>query len=108
MFTGILPICQDEEGLAAVLSHGKFHYHLSRSGILTSLSEIGHVVARYTAERLSGQTVQWIMLGLFSFVLGVDFGITNAFNTLFLELPNSRTQEREGTPHTVRSPVRLH
>ena len=24
VFTGILPICQDEEGLAAVLSHGIF------------------------------------------------------------------------------------
>ncbi|KAF9482867.1 hypothetical protein BDN70DRAFT_904456 [Pholiota conissans] len=73
VFTGILPICQDEEGLAAVLSH----------------------VARHTAERLSGQTIRMIVVGLLSFVLGIDVNITNTFQTLMMELPNSRTQERE-------------
>ncbi|KAE9404927.1 hypothetical protein BT96DRAFT_812719 [Gymnopus androsaceus JB14] len=77
VFTGILPICKDEKGLAAVLSH-----------------EIGHVVARHTAERLSSQTV-FMALGLFLALFGVDFGISAIINKMLLELPNSRLQERE-------------
>ncbi|KIK68794.1 hypothetical protein GYMLUDRAFT_153513 [Collybiopsis luxurians FD-317 M1] len=77
VFTGILPVCKDEQGLAAVLSH-----------------EIGHVVARHTAERLSSQSV-YIALGLFLALLGIDFGISALINKILLELPNSRTQERE-------------
>ncbi|KAF5386543.1 hypothetical protein D9757_005885 [Collybiopsis confluens] len=77
VFTGILPVCKDEHGLAAVLSH-----------------EIGHVVARHTAERLSSQSV-YIALGLFLAVLGIDFGLSAFINKMVLELPNSRLQERE-------------
>ena len=40
VFTGILPICQDENGLATVLSH-----------------EISHTLARHTAERVSRQVI---------------------------------------------------
>ncbi|KAF9524511.1 peptidase family M48-domain-containing protein [Crepidotus variabilis] len=77
VFTGILPVCQDEEGLAAVLGH-----------------EIGHVVARHTAERLSSSSV---LLGITAIlaILGLDIGISNLITTYTLELPNSRTQERE-------------
>ncbi|KAF8970905.1 peptidase family M48-domain-containing protein [Flammula alnicola] len=78
VFTGILPVCQDEEGLAAVLSH-----------------EIGHVVARHTAERMSSQTISWALLILLSTLLGANMSLTNFFQTLLLDLPNSRTQERE-------------
>ncbi|KAH9475558.1 Mitochondrial metalloendopeptidase OMA1 [Psilocybe cubensis] len=73
VFTGILPVCQDEEGLAAVLAH----------------------VARHSAERLSAQTIAWtFLLGLA--VLGIDMGITDFVQKLFVDLPNSRTQEHEG------------
>ncbi|KJA20647.1 hypothetical protein HYPSUDRAFT_216871 [Hypholoma sublateritium FD-334 SS-4] len=78
VFTGILRVCQDEEGLASVLGH-----------------EIGHVVARHTAERMSGMTFTWIGSLFLSFVLGIDMGITDVINTFLRELPNSRTQERE-------------
>ncbi|KAJ3755129.1 peptidase family M48-domain-containing protein [Lentinula raphanica] len=77
VFTGIFPVCKDEQGLAAVLSH-----------------EIGHVVARHTAERLSSQSVA-IALSLFLSILGLDLGLSTILNKLLLELPNSRLQERE-------------
>ncbi|KAJ3987837.1 peptidase M48 family protein [Lentinula detonsa] len=77
VFTGILPVCKDEQGLAAVLSH-----------------EISHVVARHTAERLSSQTIA-TALGLFLSIFGVSFGFSATLNTLLLELPNSRLQESE-------------
>ena len=41
VFTGILPVCQNEAGLAVVMSH-----------------EIGHAIARHGGERMSLQTVQ--------------------------------------------------
>ncbi|TFK59699.1 hypothetical protein BDN72DRAFT_965967 [Pluteus cervinus] len=77
VYTGILPVCQDEQGLASVLSH-----------------EIGHVVARHTAERVSSQTVV-IILSLLMQSLGFDWGLSSLINNLFLELPNSRKQEQE-------------
>ncbi|PFH49167.1 hypothetical protein AMATHDRAFT_76345 [Amanita thiersii Skay4041] len=72
VFTGILPVCKDEPGLAAVVSH----------------------VARHTAERLSSQT---LIFGFFFLmdILGVDFGFSRIVQKLLHELPNSRTQERE-------------
>ncbi|PPQ95429.1 hypothetical protein CVT26_008450 [Gymnopilus dilepis] len=77
VFTGILPVCQDEEGLAAVLSH-----------------EIGHVVARHTAERLSSQTIAWGVLAILA-LLGLDLGLTSFAQQILMELPNSRKQELE-------------
>lgn len=41
VYTGILPVCQTEAGLAVVMSH-----------------EIGHAIARHGGERMSHQTVQ--------------------------------------------------
>ncbi|KAH6879680.1 peptidase M48 family protein [Coprinopsis sp. MPI-PUGE-AT-0042] len=77
VFTGILPICKDEEGLAAVLGH-----------------EIGHVVARHPAERMSSQYVLYaVVLGLQ--LLGIDYFVSQGISTYLLDLPNSRTQERE-------------
>ncbi|KAF5350081.1 hypothetical protein D9756_009148 [Leucocoprinus leucothites] len=77
VFTGILPVCRDEQGLAAVLSH-----------------EIGHVVARHSAERMSSQTVTFALLFVLHF-FGLDYFFTNAFQTIFFQLPNSRAQELE-------------
>ncbi|KAG0697831.1 peptidase family M48-domain-containing protein [Suillus ampliporus] len=78
VFTGILPICKDEQGLAAVLGH-----------------EIAHVVARHASERYSSSKVFLGIAFLLQTVLGFDFGITSLISTLLLELPNSRTQEYE-------------
>ncbi|KDR71865.1 hypothetical protein GALMADRAFT_74786 [Galerina marginata CBS 339.88] len=85
VFTGILPVCQDEEGLAAVLSHGNW----------ICCSRLSYFpVARHSAERLASQTISWGIIALLS-VLGVDLGLSNFFQKILLELPNSRTQERE-------------
>ncbi|KAG1831564.1 peptidase family M48-domain-containing protein [Suillus variegatus] len=78
VFTGILPICKDEQGLAGVLGH-----------------EIAHVVARHASERYSSSKVFLALAVLLQTVFGFDFGITNLISTLLLELPNSRTQEYE-------------
>ncbi|CAA7264597.1 unnamed protein product [Cyclocybe aegerita] len=77
VFTGILPICQDEEGLAAVLAH-----------------EIGHVVARHTAERISSQLVYMSLTFLLQ-ALGLDMGLSDIFSKYAFDLPNSRKQETE-------------
>ncbi|KAA1470753.1 hypothetical protein DENSPDRAFT_929073 [Dentipellis sp. KUC8613] len=77
VFTGILPVCRDDEGLAAVLGH-----------------EIGHVVARHVAERYSYSKVL-IGLGILLQAIGVDFGLSGLATTYLLDLPNSRKQELE-------------
>ncbi|KAF5312364.1 hypothetical protein D9619_002675 [Psilocybe cf. subviscida] len=85
VFTGILPVCEDEQGLAAVLSHGNDVHS----------SEIGHVVARHTAERISSQTVAWGIILVLSTAFSIDMGLSNLLQTYLLELPNSRKQETE-------------
>ena len=76
VFTGILSICGDEDGLAAVLSH-----------------EIAHVVAHHQGERISNNllTTGAILLA------AVLFDISQAFTKVLFEmgfgLPNSRVQE---------------
>ncbi|KAF9263887.1 hypothetical protein L218DRAFT_1076826 [Marasmius fiardii PR-910] len=77
VFTGILPVCRDEQGLAAVLSH-----------------EIAHVVARHSAERLSSQAVAIAFMIVLA-ASGLDLGVSSLLHSLLLELPNSRMQERE-------------
>jgi hypothetical protein len=59
VFTGILPHCQDEDGIAAVLGH-----------------EIAHVVARHTAERMSQAPLILIPI-LASLALDVSFYSAN-------------------------------
>ncbi|TCD71070.1 hypothetical protein EIP91_000162 [Steccherinum ochraceum] len=78
VFTGILPIAKDEDGLAAVLGH-----------------EIGHTVARHTSERYSSSKFLIIVVQALSALTGIDFGLTRMASTLLLELPNNRTQEYE-------------
>ncbi|KAF9003084.1 peptidase family M48-domain-containing protein [Cyathus striatus] len=77
VFTGILPVCQDEQGLAAVVAH-----------------EIGHVVARHTAERMSSSTLSLLLLPI-ALLTGLDISVLTLGHSLFLNLPNSRAQESE-------------
>ncbi|KAI8902440.1 peptidase family M48-domain-containing protein, partial [Globomyces pollinis-pini] len=78
VFTGLLPIAQDADGLAAVLGH-----------------EIAHQVARHGAEKLV-----WLS-GIFvaRFLISIIFDPGVLFTTLFLkfglEMPFSRTCEKE-------------
>ena len=52
-------------------------------------------VARHTAERLSSQTISFGLLFILT-TLGFDMHLTSALQTYLMDLPNSRTQEREG------------
>lgn len=78
VFTGLLPICQDENGLAAVLGH-----------------EIAHNVAHHLSERISQSFVTMAFAFLASFVFDISGGLANSIGSLFLSMPNSRTQEKE-------------
>lgn len=78
VFTGILPIAQDENGLAAVLGH-----------------EIAHNVCHHMAERMSGQVITMLATIILSSLIDVSGQIVNSISNLALTLPNSRTQESE-------------
>ena len=78
VFSGILDVCQDDDGLAAVLGH-----------------EIAHNVAHHAAERMSAY---WILLAigfLGQWTIGVDPGFFHFVTTLTFTLPGSRKEERE-------------
>jgi Zn-dependent protease with chaperone function len=76
VFTGILPICQDEDGLAAVLGH-----------------EIAHVVAHHSAERISHSFITMAGVLLIASLFDVSGQFSSVVMNLLYGLPNSRTQE---------------
>lgn len=78
VFTGILPICGDENGLASVLSH-----------------EIAHNVAHHAAERMSRGAFVYLSAFLISLVFDVGGELGNGVANLFFSLPNTRVQELE-------------
>lgn len=78
VFTGILPVCQTEDGLATVLGH-----------------EIGHAVANHIAE---GMTRSFVLLAAalcLELVAGLDGSISRLLLSLVFERPHSRMQESE-------------
>ncbi|KAI0739501.1 peptidase family M48-domain-containing protein [Daedaleopsis nitida] len=82
VFTGILPVAKDENGLAAILGH-----------------EIGHAVARHASERYSSMKVLLLLAAVLE-VIGMPFSTWAA--QLLYELPNSRTQEYEADKIGIR------
>jgi predicted Zn-dependent protease len=86
VYTGILPITRDENGLAAVLGH-----------------EIGHVIARHGGERVSQQML--VNVGLETTMAALSLGnpatvqavasLLGAGATVGVLLPWSRAQESE-------------
>jgi len=86
VYTGILPITRDEDGLAAVLGH-----------------EIGHVIARHGGERVSQQML--VNVGLETTMVALSRGnpatvqavasLLGAGATVGVLLPWSRAQESE-------------
>ncbi|WFD36861.1 metalloendopeptidase [Malassezia cuniculi] len=66
VFTGILPVCGGDAGLATVLSH-----------------EVAHQLARHSAEKMAGYKV--LLLGSFVLnLLGMDFGLSRIALNLLL------------------------
>ncbi|KAJ3366154.1 hypothetical protein GGF32_006603 [Allomyces javanicus] len=79
VFTGILPICKDQDGLAIVLSH-----------------EIAHQLARHTAEKLSLENIlTYMRLGLAFFFDLAILDVSAYLTKLGVELPFSREMEHE-------------
>ncbi|GAA6014884.1 hypothetical protein JCM11491_002148 [Sporobolomyces phaffii] len=77
VFSGILPIAQDEDGLAVILGH-----------------EIAHQVARHSAERLSSMKVL-VALSYLLTTVGIDLGLSRVLLNVGMTLPNSRKNESE-------------
>ena len=76
VYTGILPVCGNEDGLAAVLGH-----------------EIAHVVAHHPAERMSNSLITMGAVLLISMLFDISGQIPSLLLNLMYSLPNSRTQE---------------
>ena len=89
VYTGILPICQDEDGLAAVLGH-----------------EIAHVVAHHPAERMSNSFLTLGAVFLVSLLFDVSGQLSSFVLNLMWSLPNSRTQEVGSAQPLISSRVR--
>ncbi|OMP85809.1 Mitochondrial metalloendopeptidase OMA1, partial [Diplodia seriata] len=78
VFSGILPICRNEDGLAAVLGH-----------------EIAHNVAHHSAERMSQSVFVLAAALAVDIFLGGTGGITRMLLDLTFLKPGSRSQESE-------------
>ncbi|KAL1628177.1 metalloendopeptidase [Diplodia seriata] len=76
VFSGILPICRNEDGLAAVLGH-----------------EIAHNVAHHSAERMSQSVFVLAAALAVDIFLGGTGGITRMLLDLTFLKPGSRSQE---------------
>ncbi|KAL8695979.1 MAG: hypothetical protein Q9224_003037, partial [Gallowayella concinna] len=76
VFTGIFPICANEDGLATVLAH-----------------EIAHNVAHHVQENASLAYLATLILGLATVFIDNSAYLTSLILNYALELPNSRSQE---------------
>ncbi|KAJ3293963.1 hypothetical protein HDU79_011728 [Rhizoclosmatium sp. JEL0117] len=77
VFTGILPVTQDEHGLAAVLGH-----------------EVAHQLARHSAEKLSSMKIIFLGQVLLNFVFDAQF-LTRLLVDVGVIKPFSRLMETE-------------
>ncbi|KAL9004426.1 MAG: hypothetical protein Q9188_002764 [Gyalolechia gomerana] len=78
VFSGVLPICKNEDGLAAVLGH-----------------EIAHNVAHHVQEKASLPYLMTLAIGLVTIFFDNSADLTRFILNFGLDLPNSRAQERE-------------
>ncbi|KAF3924889.1 hypothetical protein ABW21_db0206448 [Orbilia brochopaga] len=78
VFTGILPVCGSEDGLAAVLGH-----------------EIGHNVARHAAEQMSRGIFLVAAAWMVELLWGIPGELSQGLLQLAVDQPKSRAQESE-------------
>jgi len=76
VYSGILPICGGEDGLAAVLGH-----------------EISHQLAHHTGEKLSGMVPVLILSFLLAYTFDTSTQLSQPLLDLVLSRPNSRKME---------------
>ena len=76
MFSGILPICGGEDGLAAVLGH-----------------EIAHQLAHHTGEKLSGYAFLVPLVFLAAYTFDISGQMASFILDLILSKPGSRKME---------------
>lgn len=74
--SGILPICQDDDGLATVLGH-----------------EIAHNVAHHVGEQLSRWSLLVPIAWIAAIVLDISGNLPMQVLDLIVSRPGSRTQE---------------
>jgi len=78
VFSGLLDITQNDDGLATVLSH-----------------EISHCIAHHSAERMSQMYILAFGINMFAFLFGAPVDFTSTMANLLLDKPASRKQESE-------------
>ena len=78
VFSGMLPICKDEEGLAAVLGH-----------------EIAHNVAHHVAEKMTRGAILIAAIVGISTIFSIDPDLTSFFFDYLASRPGSRVMESE-------------
>lgn len=78
IFTGILPVCESEDGLAIVIGH-----------------ELAHCFLRHSAEKISISKIATFAKVLASFVFDAPLGISDAATNILMSLPFSRKMEME-------------
>ena len=78
VYSGILPICGGEDGLAAVLGH-----------------ELAHNVVHHTSEKLSRMLVLTSFVVLLSYAFDISSWFSHAVLDIAFELPGSRKMESE-------------
>ena len=78
VFSGILPICKDEDGLAAVLGH-----------------EIAHNVAHHAGEKMSKYAIVIAAIWTSAFMLGLDPQYFSVLLDYMVSRPGSRAMETE-------------
>lgn len=76
MFSGIIPLCGNEDGLAAVLGH-----------------EIAHNVAHHASERMSKSLILLTLVVLLALSLGVPDTASQMLLDIGFLRPGSRKQE---------------
>ena len=78
VYSGILPICAGEDGLAAVLGH-----------------ELAHNVVHHTSEKMSRMLALTIFAYLVSFILDISSQFSYGLLDIAFTLPGSRKMESE-------------
>jgi len=78
VFTGILPIAENKDGLASVLAH-----------------EVGHQVARHIAEQNSFAVILELIKLVIALTIGDPYGLGGVFTKFGLAMPYSRKHESE-------------